>query len=302
MKLIPLLVALTFMSVPQQPAVNTEVYLVEIGRDGRPAGSPANLTNSPGYDNQPSFLPDGSAVLFTSDRGGKQDIYKFTIATKAVSQVTNTPETAEFSPLVTPDGRTFSVIRVEVDGTQRLWRFDLDGSNPRVVLEPIKPVGYHAWVDATHLALFVLGAAATADRPAQPMTLQFADTSTGAAEVIDSRIGRSLHVRPGAGTVSYIAKPQGAHWLVKEFDPRTKQTSTLTETADANMSEDCAWLPDGTLLMSSGTKVLKWRPGGAWTEFADFSTAGLQRITRLAVTPAGGGALRLAFVAEPVQK
>ena len=301
MKLIPLLAVLAVLSVPQQPTVNTEVYLVEIGRDGRPAGTAVNITNSPGYDNQPSFLPDGSAVLFASDRAGQSDIFKVPIATKAVTPVTNTPE-REYSPLVTPDGRTFSVIRVEADNAQRLWRFDLDGSNPRLVLERIKPVGYHAWVDATHLALFVLGAAPTADRPAQPATLQLADTGTGAGEVIDSRIGRSLHVRPGTGTVSYIAKPQGAHWLVKEFDPRTKQTSTLTETADASLSEDCAWLPDGTLLMSSGAKVMKWRPGGAWTEFADFSTAGVQRITRLAVGSAGGGALRLAFVAEPVQK
>jgi hypothetical protein len=295
MKLISLLAVavLAVVPVPQQPPTNTEVFLVEIGRDGKPAGTAVNITNSPGYDNQPSFLPDGSAVLFASDRAGQSDIFKFTIGTKAVTQVTSTTE-REYSPTVTPDGKTFSVIRVEADNAQRLWRFDLDGTNPRLVLERINPVGYHAWVDATHLALFVLGGAA------QPNTLQLADTGTGAAEVIDSGIGRSLLARPGAGTVSYVVKPQGGHWLVKEFDPRTKQTATLTETADANASEDCAWLPDGTLLMSSGTKVMTWRPGGAWTELADFSTSGLQRITRLAVSR--GGALRLALVAEPVQK
>ena len=40
-----------------------------------------NISNSPGYDNQPSFLPDSSAVLFSSNRDGKQtDIYRYDIA------------------------------------------------------------------------------------------------------------------------------------------------------------------------------------------------------------------------------
>ena len=47
------------------------------------------------------------------------DIYRYDIASQAISQVTNTPE-AEYSPTVTPDGRHISVIRVESDGTQRL--------------------------------------------------------------------------------------------------------------------------------------------------------------------------------------
>ena len=96
-------------------------------------GKPINISNSPGYDNQPSFTPDGAAVLFTSVRGERKpdpansaatgsDIYRYDIAPARLSQVTNTPE-AEYSPTVTPDGRHISVIRVEADGTQRLWRF-----------------------------------------------------------------------------------------------------------------------------------------------------------------------------------
>jgi Tol biopolymer transport system component len=275
---------------PAPPA--TEVYLAEFIDDLiRPIGPPKNISNNPGYDNQPGFMPDGSGVLFTSNRDGKQtDIYRYDL-TAGLTQLTRTPE-SEYSPIVTPDRKSFSVIRVEADGTQRLWRFDLDGSNPRLILESVKPVGYHVWIDETRLALFVLGG------QGQPNTLQLADTKTGKAEVIESGIGRSLLIRPDKGTVSFVHKPAGGHWVVKEFDPRSRAIQTLTETVDNNVSEDCAWQPGGRLLMASGTKVFVWVPGAAnWVEIADLSTSGIGRITRLALSPRPP--MKLALVADP---
>jgi dipeptidyl aminopeptidase/acylaminoacyl peptidase len=264
----------------QQAPPPSEIYLLAYNGDGKLDPNPINISNSPGYDNQPSFVPDGSAILFTSHRGEvvQTDIYKYDLKTKTVTQVTKTPE-SEYSPIVTPDGKTFSVIRVEADGTQRLWRFDLDGSNPRLVLTDVKPVGYHVWVDATHLLLFVLGG------QGQPNTLQFADTTTGRTAVIDTNIGRSLLMRPRTGTASYVSKPAGGHWVVKEFDPKTLTTSVITPTADENLSEDYAWASDGALLMPSGLKLMGWMSATGWREFADFSSIGPGRITRLAVTP-----------------
>ena len=236
--LIPL-AGLPGLAARQQPPA-TDVFLLSM--QGQ-AGGWINISNSPGYDNQPSFLPDSSAVLFSSNRDGKQtDIYRYDIASKALTQVTKTAE-AEYSPVVTPDGKGFSVIRVEADGAQRLWRFDLDGANPRLVLENIKPVGYHAWMDATHLALFVLGA------QGQPATLQIADTTTGRAEIVATGIGRSILIRPGAGTVSFITTGQD-RW-VKEWDPRTKQIAEVVRPVDN--SQDAAWTSRNTLLMASGT-------------------------------------------------
>jgi hypothetical protein len=51
-----------------------------------------------------------------------------------------------------------------------------------VILERIKPVGYHTWANDTLLALFVLGS---------PNTLQLASTTTGAA-TRSSRSDRTL--------------------------------------------------------------------------------------------------------------
>ena len=272
----------------QQAPPATEVYLVSLSLNGDRlvvGGDGMNISNNPGYDNQPSFLPDGSAVLFSSQRDGKQmDIYRYTIATKSLTQLTHTTE-GEYSPIVMPDGKTFSVIRTEADGTQRLWKFDLDGTNPRLVLENIKPVGYHAWINATHLGLFVLG---------QPATLQIADATTGTAEIVDSRIGRSLQRNPNSSRLTYVVKPQTGHWIIKEFDLKTREIMTLTETVDNNQAEDFVWHPSGVLLMASGPKLMSWKAGQPWTQVSDFSSGTeISRITRLAV---GGG--RLALVVE----
>jgi len=264
--------------LPQAPPA-TEIFLAAFDAGGKLQTDAVNISNSPGYDNQPSFVPDGSAILFTSQRveGSGTDIYRYDISSRALTRLTTTPE-SEYSPLVTPDGRTFSVIRQAADGTQFLWRYDLTGGNGRPALANVNPVGYHVWVDATHLLLFVLGG------QGKPNTLQYADTATGTAEVIDSSIGRSLLRRPPGDTFSYVSKPQGGRWVVKEFNPKTRATTAVTNTVDENTSEDCAWLPDGRLLMASGSKILAWTSASGWAEIGDFSGAGTGRITRLAAS------------------
>src|SRR5262245_65048568 len=133
----------------------TDIFLAPLSmQGGRPVVGPAvNITNVPSYDNQPSFTPDSRAFLFTSNRqGGQTDIYRYDLASKTTTRITSTPE-SEYSPTVMPGGNRFSVIRVEKDSTQRLWSFTLSGTDPQVILPALKPVGYHAWLDADHLAL-----------------------------------------------------------------------------------------------------------------------------------------------------
>jgi dipeptidyl aminopeptidase/acylaminoacyl peptidase len=284
----------------QQPAAPpTEVYVAGLQVDAFPmtGGAAENISNNPGYDNQPSFLPDGSGVLFSSNRDGKQtDIYRYDFDSQKLTQLTRTPD-SEYSPLVTPDRKTFSVVRQETDGTQRLWRFDLDGSNPRLVLENVKQIGYHAWIDDTHLALFVLGG------QGQPNTLQLADTTTGNTEVVDKGIGRALQIRPRTGTLTYVSKPESGHWVIKELNPQTRAIVTLTETVDENVSEDFTWHQARPwLLMAKGTTIFGWNAQGGWKELGKFTGAGIGRITRMAAAPFVTGARpRLAFVAEPAR-
>jgi len=275
-----------------QAAPATEVYLapLTISVNGVTVGIPVNIANNPGYDNQPSFLPDSSAVLFTSNRDGKQnDIYRWAIATSQLSQLTRTPEN-EYSPLVAPDAKSF----VCVHGTeQSLFRYDMDGSHPRLAYQHGKElIGYHVWITNTEIASFILGAGGS------PNSLQVINTATGESQTITSNIGRSLLLRPGANAVSFVVKLSPQASAIKQFDVKTHEVSTIV--ADTlKPSEDLTWLPDGKrFVMAQGSKLSVWTEGVGWSDIADLTTAGVTKITRLAASRDGKW---LAIVGEPAK-
>lgn len=261
------------------PPPSTNIHLIDIGagleslKDARPQP----IAVEKGYDNQPVFTPDGRMVLFTANRDGKQmDIYEHTRG-GSTRKLIGTPE-GEYSPTMTPDGG-ISVIRVEADGTQRLWRFDRNGTTPRVLLPDVKPVGYHAWIDGETLALFVLG---------KPATLRLAKVGPGQADTIASDIGRSIQPIPGRRAVSFVQREGEGRFVVKQLDADTRRISVLTDAVAGSSDHFTAWMPDGTLLMSAGTRLFAWKAGDkGWREVYDVKPHGLGTLSRIAVAPDG---------------
>jgi hypothetical protein len=282
------------------PAPASDIYLLPLtaGPASMKAAKPVPVSTAPGYDNQPMFSADGGSLLFAANRDGRQiDIYRFDRATGAVTQLTQTAEN-ENSPTYLPagigDAGGFSVVRTEPDKTQRLWRFDAQGRNPQVVLADVKPVGYHAWIDSTAVALFVLG---------PPATLRIANVASGKAEVAAEGIGRSLHRIPGTRAVSIVQREATGEFWIKQVDAGTKKIDPLVRTPDVAGSNDrdMAWTADGrTILLSSGNRVLSWTRGSAgWTEVFDVTAHGLGAPSRLAVSPKGDA---IALVVSEVKK
>jgi hypothetical protein len=273
--------ALLATAAQAQPA--TDLWLVELPSSADAAAQPVNLTDRDGYDNQPHVTPDGTAVLYTSERDGQTDIYRLDLRTGTLAQVTDTPE-SEYSPTVMPGGERISMIRVEGDGTQRLWRAAMDGTDWRLVLEDVKPVGYHAWAGADRVALFVLG---------EPPTLQLAHTASGAADTLAADIGRSLLPIPGRDAVSFVQKQESGPWTIRALDTATGAMTGFAPTLPGR--EDLAWLPDGRLLMADGSTIYHRGPAQeAWEPLVVFDDPAIGEITRLAAHPDGR---RLVFVA-----
>ncbi|MCG8607825.1 hypothetical protein MJD09_22925 [bacterium] len=259
---------------------DTEIFLVDLKNEsGRlHVGEPRNVTNRVGYDNQPFFLPSGEGILYTSiGADGQADIYQYHLEDGKTVQITDTPE-SEYSPTPMPDGNHYSVVRVEADSSQRLWKFSLAGGEPSLVLEDLKPVGYHAWASDQDVVLFVLG---------RPNSLYHADVANGKSKKVMGSIGRSLHKIPGKNSISFVHKASEDEWWIKEMALGSKTIRPLVKTL--NGSEDYAWTPEGVILMGKGSKLYKWQSerDESWVEVADFTSGGLKAITRLAVSPNG---------------
>lgn len=269
----------SFVATPAAAqAPDTDIFLVALtSTEGRVTlGHPRNITNRAGYDNQPNFTPDGSAILFTSVREDAQaDIYRYDLSSGTTTRVTATAPESEYSAAVTPDGSAVSVVRVERDSTQRLWRFPLDGGAPSVIVPNVKPVGYYAWSDSATLWMFVLG---------DPPTLQRAGIGDSAGTVVVRGIGRSVRRAPDGG-VSVVVKESPEEWWIVRIDPATNAVERLVRTRPGQ--EDYAWMPDGSILMGEQATLYRWSPGGEWTAVKTFDEPNLARLSRLAVSPDG---------------
>lgn len=279
---------------PAAPPPPSDIFVIDVKtKDGElQFGVPKKITDVAGYNNQPSFLPDGHTILYTSFREKQTDIYRYDVSTGATTQITNTPE-SEYSPTLMPDKKNISVVRVEADGTQRLWKFPLNGGEPSLVIEKIKPVGYHHWIDDHTVALFVLGGAG------KPNFLEVYDMRTGKSDFVTENPGRVLRKVPNQNSFSFVHKVSDKSWEIKAFDLRVRTSASLTATVPG--VEDYAWLPSGKLIMAKESKLFAVVPlsGKEWGEVADFSKAGIKRITRIAVNSSGG---RIAVVGVMDQK
>ena len=278
-----------------QPPSPTDIYLVSFADlDGSGPVSLIQLTKRAGYDNQPYFTPDSKHLLYTAIMDDFQaDIFRIDLETRKEERVTKTKE-SEFSPTPLPDGSGFSVVRVESDTTQRLWRFPYGKGEPRLILEKVRGVGYHAWADTNKLLLFMLG---------DPYLLVLANTDTGDTSVVAENIGRSLLTIPLSPQssapnskerdVSFL-HIEGSFRTIKSIDPASHRVTSLAPAPEG--SEDFAWTPDHRLLTAQGLVLSEWNPREKhWETLAVLGSQVPGKITRLAVSPDGKW---LALVAE----
>lgn len=275
-----LCVAIALMPLMAVGQVGSEIYLfdVKLSQNSIIVNNPVNVTNHLGYDNQPSFHSSKPLLYYSSfNEEGRSDIKAYGYKSKKTISLTSTME-REYSPTLTPDGKYISCIIQRDNDAQDLGKYPVDGGEAVTLIDNLI-VGYHAWVDADNLILFVLG---------DPMTLQWYDLKDKKAEILEENIGRSLHKIPGENTMSFIHKKSENDWVINRLDIVSKKITTITSTLKG--SEDITWTNDGRIISSDGEKLFFYNPKSKnnWEEvevnWGDEKIAG---ITRLAITPDG---------------
>lgn len=99
------------------------------------------LTQGMAYETQPRFSPDGSQVLFVSDRNGAENLWVIDVETAVTSQITKGRTSSYESPEWLPDGRY--IVASKTTGTTgssripKLWMWHMEGgSGLQLIDEP----------------------------------------------------------------------------------------------------------------------------------------------------------------------
>ncbi len=176
-------------------------------------GDATPLTEGMAYDNQPRYSPDGSEVVFVSDRDGAENLWLIDVASGETRQLTNGSTNNYESPEWLPDGdyvvaATAQNMAVRGDARNpKLWMWHVEGGTGiQIIKEPGSrritgpaptPDGRHVWfAQRTNLWQY------NAILPQYQLAVY--DRETGEQYVRSSRYGSAF--RP---TIS----PDGA-WLV----------------------------------------------------------------------------------------
>jgi hypothetical protein len=283
---IALISTLGSVSLYGQP--ETDVYVAAFGYPNGvfEVSALSNISQNPGYDNQPYFLSD-SDLLYSRTRNDQTDIAKYSIEGRMTTWITETPQGSEYSPVKIPGALAVSSIRLDTTGLQRLYRYPLSGGGPEQLLADLK-VGYHVWYDKDLLVCTVL--------KEEGMDLVVVNLKDNSQFTYQKGVGRSLHRIPGSDRISYTA-PEEGKVVVRSLDPGSGDTGFIAELPDG--VQDMAWLPDGSLICGSTNQLLSLKPSqnGTWKVLHTFPPE-LGRITRLAVSP-GARWLALTLEQEP---
>jgi hypothetical protein len=244
-----------------------EIYLADIdfSKTGITISNPKNVTNRKGYDNQPSFHPDKPIIYYSSfNDSSLAEIKTYNYKLNKTGHLTQTRE-HEYSPTVTPDKKYISCIIQRSNGAQDLAKFPIEGGKPIIIINNLT-VGYHTWLSATKLALFVLD---------EPNMLRIYNTATGRDSAVAASIGRSLHKIPNQSAFSFIDKSVEP-WKIKSV--RGKHIDTICETLPGR--EDLTWTHDGKIIMTDGQQFFYYdtKTQLGWKAFYTSPVAGISRI------------------------
>lgn len=283
-------VALAVMVWPVAAALpQYNLYLTDLSKDLSVSNS-VKINNTATYINQPAFSADGKSLFFTLEQGlstaAQTDIGRYHIADKIQDLLTKTA-LSEYSPTLLPDGSGVSVVVVEADQTQRLWKVDWQG-NASVLNANPKGVGYHSWGPDQDLLLFILG-----DQE-NNHTVRYLDKN-GELTTLATGVGRALSWQPGTQKGFFTEVKQQQLYL-SFYDVKTK-TTTQTELALPAGGQDLVWWSADTLLVSAGSKIYQWQPSGSqgWSLWLDLSKDCGTEISRFALNKERS---QLAFVCK----
>jgi hypothetical protein len=286
--LIATLAVFAFSSAAAAQTPNpVNLWLVDLHWPGNrlSVGAPVKLTHDEGNNSQPSFTPDGRAVVFSAvrdtGRDARSDIYRIDLETRVETRVTHTPEN-ENSPTVNESGEYVAVRWQPATLFKEFgpWVYAADGTPKHGVLRGPDTTGYYTPLPNGDYAL---------TRPkSKTFTLALFGAKSGAIVDVDSGLPALPAVRiPGERALSYVRiDTAGAHNVIRRLDLATRMTSTIGPTLVGRTAH--AWAGHQTILMAKGsTLYARTVRDTTWRAVTTFDNPELRGASAYVVSPKG---------------
>ena len=270
----------TWMSVDVAPNGRTLVFellgdLYGLDIEG---GRARPLLTGPAYESQPAFSPDGSRIVFISDRSGHSNVWVANRDGSGAVQISHDAGTGNqgknvyIAPAWSADGRYVFAARTDVslDDVRILtWRYALDGSGG-VVLPAVSPEQHMMDAVASPDGRYLYYSAREADLWSYESMwdVRRRDLASGAEDIVLTSVGGALRPQLSADGryLAYATRFAGATAL-RVRDLRSGEDRTLAypiqtdmhtfgETPTHGLLPRYAFTPDGNdIVISYGGKI-----------------------------------------------
>lgn len=269
-----LLLVLSLAAVADAQILDTEVWVgtLDLRDGGFVASELKNISNHRGYDNQPSFLPDGASLLFTTEAtsldatGLGVHAVRYDLAT---GKSTPLPLARGFSPTPAADGR---IMLLRQGG---VWLHDARGKLVRALTDT-KEAGYFQRFEDDSWVLFMND---------KDRRIVLYDPVSHALETMITGAITAPYRVPGERAVTFVVQDKETLTLHR-LDVDEKRVTTLA-TIPFPTGGHHVWTPRKTILIASGPEIREWDPQkpDAWPVVHRFTEPDLQGITRIALSP-----------------
>jgi Tol biopolymer transport system component len=131
-------------ALPAAPTVS-EIWVRKGGQERR-------LSSVGGWDEDPSYSPDGNRIAFSTTRDGNSEIYVMNADGTQAGRLTESPGAADRMPTWSPDGSTIAWVS-DGGGDREIWRMPVAGGQPSQLTDNDADDQHPAWSpDGTKIA------------------------------------------------------------------------------------------------------------------------------------------------------
>jgi Tol biopolymer transport system component len=229
---------------------NHDIYVMNV--DG---SNETRLTTNAAYDDQPKWSPDGTRILFMSDRDGNFEIYLMNADGSSQTRLTNNPAADGF-PAWSPDGTKIAFVNGDLRNppTFEIYVMNADGSNRTRLTNDSLIDGVPAWSPDGTKIVFMGGANSVFNPNAFEIFAMNAD-GTNRTQLTNNGIADGQPSYSPDGTKILFASgdamsPNGIEIFVMNANGSNRVQITTNAVTDGFP----AWSPDGTkIIFASGS-------------------------------------------------